>query len=134
MRGTWAASLLLLATCAPKPTPPPPLPVPKAVPYPSDVRTFSGAELQQMRATFRLAGIAYGTGCYCMPGFVVHGDEPEGTNLRGHRCADTSISPEDSPACFGLDPHGIEQEGRYLCRTWSLGPGLRDNSGAGTLR
>jgi hypothetical protein len=131
MRGIWAPSLLLLVGCASQRTPPPPLPVPKAVPYPSEARTFTGAELERMRANFRLAGVAYGTSCWCMPSYVVHGDEPEGTNLRGYKCADTALTPEDSASCFGLDPHGIEQEGRYLCREWSLGPVLRDDTAAG---
>lgn len=86
-----------------------------------------------MRATFQLAGVAYGSGCWCMPSYVVHGDEPEGTNLRGYKCADMAITPQDSASCIGVDPHGIEQEGRYLCREWSLGPLRSDNTAAATL-
>ena len=87
-----------------------------------------------MRANVQLPGVAYGSGCWCMPIFVARGDEPEGTNLRGYRCADVAITPSDSPSCFGLDPHGIEQEGRYLCHEWRLGPMIQTSPGASTLK
>jgi hypothetical protein len=114
------ASLLVATACA-RP-PPPPLPVPRRVEWPYPVRVFRGQELEEMRARLRLAGAAYGTGCYCMPIHVVHGSELEATNLRGPNCADASLAPEDSGECTGLDPSGIEQFGRYLCLEWRLGP------------
>jgi hypothetical protein len=101
--------------------------------YPYPARVFRGAELEEMRARLDLAGVAYGTSCYCMPIFVVRGDDPEGINLRGPDCADASLAPGDSPRCIGLDPHGIEQEGRYLCLQWELGPSIRRNSPAGSV-
>lgn len=125
---------LLAAACASSRKSPAPARVPVGVEYPWPVHVFRGLELEEMRARSRLAGVTYGTGCFCMPIYVVHGDEPEGTNLRGPHCANTSLAPEDSPKCFGLDPHGIEQEGRYLCREWKLGPAIRSTTGADTLQ
>jgi hypothetical protein len=134
MRAFVVASAVIATACSSSPKPPPPQPVPKRVDWPSEVRVFRGRELEEMRARWQLAGVAYGTGCYCMPTFVVRGDDTEGTNLRGPTCADASLAPGDSATCFGLDPSGIEQEGRYLCLEFHLGPPIRGSPGSVELR
>lgn len=125
-----SAALLVVAACAS--SRPAPLPVPKRVDRHYAVHTFRGAELEEMRARWQLAGVAYGTGCYCMPIDVVRGDAPEGTNLSGPDNADTSLAPDDKAECTGLNPSGIEQFGRYLCREFTLGPSIQRNPGAAT--
>jgi hypothetical protein len=134
MRLLGLGALLLATACSSSAKPPPPQPIPKRIDWPSEARVFRGKELEEMRARWQLAGVTYGTGCYCMPTYVVRGDDPEGTNLRGEKCADVSLAPGDSPTCFGVDPSGIEQEGRYLCLEFRLGPRSGGASGAADLK
>lgn len=132
-RGRASVALLLVATACASPRPAS-LPVPKRVEREYAVHVFRGADLEEMRARWQLAGVAYGTGCYCMPVDVVRGDAAEATNLSGPDCADTSLAPGDEAECTGLNPSGIEQFGRYLCRQWRVGPIIQTDPGAATLQ
>ena len=125
------------AACSPAPKPLPPLPVPKRVERAYEVRVFTRAEVNAMRANRELAGtgMAYGTGCFCLPPDLVRGEEPEVRNLSGPNNVDVSLAPDDSSQCEGLDTTtGLERLGVYVCREWSLGPRIRGRSGAETFR
>lgn len=129
--------LFFASACARAPEPLPPLPIPKRVERAYPVRVFTRAEVNEMRATRDLAGsgMAYGTGCYCMPPDLVRGEEPEVRNLSGPNDADVSLAPDDSSQCEGLDTTtNLERLGVYLCREWSLGPAIRGNKASETLR